>query len=579
MIGWVWAMVLGCATQDATSGAGTLPEAGLNMVHITDSDLDFWIDQYEFPNVHGEKPTTYVNLEMAAGGCAAKGKRLCTAAEWRRACQGPGEGLRYGYGAKYERGRCHSGKRLPSGHTSMIDPDTLVASSGVYPDCTTPDGLHDMIGNLEEWVLDDWRGVDGMLEGGAWYTHTRYADCSGWYSREPDYRLDPSRKVFSAGFRCCWTDEEPDEAAISSDAKVRLETAAAADSEADYAPEHEVALGPETFIDTFEYPNQAGEQPRVVVSWEEAESLCQANDKRLCSAVEWELACGGEKGWAHPYGPKYVPSACGVNKKGAAASGTYLGCASPSGARDMVGSVWEWTSTPLDVFTLTSNDGETLRELRGGSWYVDPEKGRCSPVQGYPAATQDGRFPDVGFRCCRGPELEQDIEPEEAAHDCAKGMVAIGDFCIDRYEHPNVRWGLPASNMDFNQAKQACEGRGMEMCTTNQWEQACRGSQGRRWPYGNTYVAGRCHDKSADKEQDGQEAMRSAYKAECKTPEGVYDMSGNLWEWTQTSKGKGAMRGGGWNISSGLGMCRSGADASGSYKSKETGVRCCTPAP
>ena len=32
-----------------------------------------------------------------------------------------------------------------------------------------------MVGN-PEWVLDDWRGAEGSLEGGAWYTF--HADCS-----------------------------------------------------------------------------------------------------------------------------------------------------------------------------------------------------------------------------------------------------------------------------------------------------------------------------------------------------------------------------------------------------------------
>ena len=43
--------------------------------------------------------------------------------------------------------------------------------SGSFPDCETSTGVVDMIGNLEEWVLDDWKGLGGMLEGGAGYTH------------------------------------------------------------------------------------------------------------------------------------------------------------------------------------------------------------------------------------------------------------------------------------------------------------------------------------------------------------------------------------------------------------------------
>ena len=41
--------------------------------------------------------------------------------------------------------------------------------------------VFDMVETSEEW-FDSWRGAEG-LEGGAWYTHTSYADCSGRYSR------------------------------------------------------------------------------------------------------------------------------------------------------------------------------------------------------------------------------------------------------------------------------------------------------------------------------------------------------------------------------------------------------------
>ena len=51
-----------------------------------------------------------------------------------------------------------------------------------------------MVGNLEEWVLDSWRGAEGMLEGGAVHL---YLLCGlfGRYSRQPDYR-STDRRVF-----------------------------------------------------------------------------------------------------------------------------------------------------------------------------------------------------------------------------------------------------------------------------------------------------------------------------------------------------------------------------------------------
>ncbi len=560
---------------------GPQPPDPDGMVRLSHADgRVFWIDRYEFPDQEGVKPVTYVDLDTSIARCEEVGKRLCTAEEWRRACLGPQGVNRYGYGPTYEPDRCHSARRLPSGHTSMMDPDELVAPSGAFERCATPEGVHDLVGNLEEWVLDDWHGLPGMLEGGAWYTHIRYADCTGAYSRQADYRVDPHRKVFSAGFRCCWSESPPTPEDIARDSVRRLEEARERSSDAPYDPEPEVEIAPGTFIDLFEYPNRPGEVPRVVVTWEEADALCREAGKRLCSAYEWEWACGGPEGWPYPYGRRFMRAACAVELDGPVPSGTYLACVSPSGARDMVGSVWEWTATELAVPGLRHKETDVLRELRGGSWYVDPEKGQCVPVQGYPASPQDAAFPDVGFRCCRGPELGMELVAEPGTLTCPEGMVAIADFCIDRFEFPNRQGERPRANLDLEGAIAACASVGKHVCTDREWERACAGSAGRRWPYGNVYRPDVCKDESRARQTQAGEAAPSGSYPGCTTPEGVMDLSGNLWEWVvRTGRGpRGEMRGGAWNISSGLGTCKSVAHGAPTYRSAETGTRCCASA-
>ena len=204
----------------------TAPEGMVEIVDPSHREGRFYIDTYEFPNTKGIKPTSYTNLNEAAEACASGGRRLCTAAEWRRACLGADGLNRFGYGPSHERERCHNEAGLPSGHSSMMDPEALLIASGDATGCATPEGVYDMVGNLEEWVLDDWRGIQGMLEGGAWYTFADYADCTGRYSREPDYRLTPDRRVYSAGFRCCWSETPPTEDDIAADAKARIAAAA-----------------------------------------------------------------------------------------------------------------------------------------------------------------------------------------------------------------------------------------------------------------------------------------------------------------------------------------------------------------
>ncbi len=177
-----------------------------------DDGTPFRIDKYEYPNREGQYPQRGVTFAEAERLCAEAGKRLCTAAEWRRACAGPGGANRYGYADHLVPNICRVEIDLPAGHTSLTnageDPvdrpqEGGVTASGSYWDCRTPEGVHDLVGNLEEWVLDDPAVGGAGLEGGAWYTRKAWADCTGRYSRAPDYRLDPTQPVASAGFRCC----------------------------------------------------------------------------------------------------------------------------------------------------------------------------------------------------------------------------------------------------------------------------------------------------------------------------------------------------------------------------------------
>ncbi len=556
-------------------GCDGAPERPPDMVELTTTDgWSFAIDRYEFPNQVGAKPLTYVDMNEAEQACASAGKRLCTAQEWRRACAGPDGANRFGYGPDYRAGACFTGRPLPSGHTSMMDPEELVAASGDHPGCVTPEGVHDLVGNLEEWVADDWRGVRGMLEGGAWYTYPRYADCSGRYSRQPDYRLDPDKRVYSAGFRCCSSPTPPGPDQLGADAARQL-AQATGDPQRSYDPEPEVPNGPGLWIDTLEYPNRAGELPLTGVDAATAAQLCEDGGKRLCDAHEWERACGGEQRGAQPYGDRYIPSACAVELDGPVASGQHIGCLAENGAQDLVGSVWEWTASPLDLPALQAFPGQQLRELRGGSWYTDPLKSTCQPREGYPAAPVDARFPEVGFRCCRGETTEAANDPALGDRRCPEGMVAIAGFCIDAHEHPGTAGERPMANLDLDGSRAACGEVGKRLCTEDEWARACAGPHGRRWPYGNAYTPDRCHDESRARESQAGEARPVGSSTGCATPEGIADQSGNLWEWVATDGGGGVLAGGGWNIAAGLGQCSARAAAAPDYRAAETGTRCC----
>ena len=63
-------------------------------------------------------------------------------------------------------------------------------------------------------------------------------------------------------------------------------------------------------IDTYEYPNRKGERPRVMFKFGQAQHLCAAEGKRVCTETEWTTACEGPSYKPYPYGYARDPSIC-----------------------------------------------------------------------------------------------------------------------------------------------------------------------------------------------------------------------------------------------------------------------------
>lgn len=72
----------------------------------------FFIDRFEFPNklneASKEKPVTKTTFTDAESACTSIGKRLCTEAEWEKACKGPANWI-YAYGDAFDGEQCGGG--------------------------------------------------------------------------------------------------------------------------------------------------------------------------------------------------------------------------------------------------------------------------------------------------------------------------------------------------------------------------------------------------------------------------------------------------------------------------------------
>lgn len=125
------------------------------------------------------------------------------------------------------------------------------------------------------------------------------------------------------------------------------------------------------------FPEAAADNPVVGVSWADANAYCEWLSKkigasaRLPNEAEWEMAARGKTDFKYPWGNQWNAEAADSAETGGRVRPvkSFPKGRAPSGAFDMIGNVYEWTS---DLYVDESGDPILFektkqRVIKGGS--------------------------------------------------------------------------------------------------------------------------------------------------------------------------------------------------------------------
>lgn len=206
-------------------------------------DAEVCADMFEYPNVPGMYPVTWVRAKEAAELCWAEGKRIGDAHEWEGASHGALEPpdyffgrsvqaarrahnakyrgtARYSIGETWRAGVCATGSRKSAGCNggSFTGCGSNTYPAGSFPECRSPLGVYDIDGNAAEHMnlpmAPDQMASRGSRKlgvtemKGSWFiwdtvrAHTHWSRWRAPYWHGSRVMSSRSHRNYHLGFRC-----------------------------------------------------------------------------------------------------------------------------------------------------------------------------------------------------------------------------------------------------------------------------------------------------------------------------------------------------------------------------------------
>jgi len=188
-------------------------------------------------------------------------------------------------------------------------------------------------------------------------------------------------------------------------------------------------------------------------------------------------------------------------------------------------------------FTLEARDFKEMVYIPAGEFWMgsdDKDENEKPMHKVYVDAYYIDKYPVTNAEFLRfaeqsgyGTEAEESgkgwiwqSEWREIPGACWRHPTGPGSSIEDRLDHPVVL-------VSWNDARAYCRWAGKRLPTEAEWEKSARGTDGRKWPWGNEWDPSRLN--SGERGHSTTTPVGSYGSGV--SPTGVYDMAGDVWEW------------------------------------------------